>query len=181
MEDKVTKVSPPYPAGSEPDYIVPADYRAYRYAIGKKGTNPFVAICMNPSAARESSSDNTINRIIGYGKKLGYDGWTVFNTYPERATVAANMDEFNEELSEENICIIKEYLLSNHVTEVFGAWGNDQNLKALRQGREALLKMLKEINVKVFYFGTLTKDNNPRHPLQRNEKWYVDAEHKKYL
>nr|WP_276571359.1 hypothetical protein [Eubacterium ventriosum] len=39
--------------------------------------------------------------------------------------------------------------------------------------------MLSSIGVKVYYFGTLTKEGNPRHPIQRQEKW--DLSKKEYL
>ena len=177
--NKVTKHSPPYPTGCNPDIIVPADYKAYRFALGKKGTNPFVAICMNPSAAKEETSDMTINRIIKVGNMLNYDGWMVFNTYPERATSKLNLEKYNSNLSEKNINVIKEYLLTNNIKEVWGAWGNDDGVDALIKGKEDLLNMLKGIGVRVFYFGTLKKRNNPRHPLQRQEK--NDYSIKRYL
>jgi len=33
--------------------------------------------------------------------------------------------------------------------------------------------------VRVYYFGTLTKEGNPRHPLQRNEKVIYEEIYKK--
>ena len=38
--------------------------------------------------------------------------------------------------------------------------------------------MLSSIGVKVYYFGTLTKEGNPRHPVKRQEKW--DLSKKEY-
>ena len=64
MKDKITKHLLLYPKGYEPDYLIPSEYSKYRFAIGKLGADPLVAICMNPSAARDESSDRTINRII---------------------------------------------------------------------------------------------------------------------
>ena len=180
MDTKVTKCSPPYPQGYEPDYVDPQQYCAYRFGLGKLGNDPLVAICMNPSAAREESSDKTINRIIAISKMLEKDGWVVFNLYPERATKAWDIKEFNQALSKNNIKHIREFLINNEITEVLGAWGNDNNISALKAGKQDLLSMLKEINVKVFYYGTLTKAKNPRHPLQRYEKVnYIDG--KKWL
>lgn len=179
MKDKVTKNTVAYPKGSEPNYIVPAEYTSYRFALGKNESNTLVAICMNPSAAREITSDHTINRIINVSKMLGMDGWMVFNTYPERATDAKNMDAFNQELSNENINEIKKYLIENKISEVWGAWGDIDNIEALVKGKKQLLDMLSQIGVRVFYFGTLTKAGNPRHALQRREKW--DFSVKKYL
>ena len=51
MNTKVTKCSPPYPDGYKPNYIFPAQYCPYRFGLGKLGSDPLVAICMNPSAA----------------------------------------------------------------------------------------------------------------------------------
>lgn len=180
-KEKVTKVSLSYPEGEKPEYIIPEKYCEYRFSLGRKGTNPLVAICMNPSAARETSSDMTINRIIGVSRKLEMDGWMVFNIYPERATDASDMNSFDEKLSEKNIRIIREFLILNNIKEVWGAWGNDQGLIALKNGKKKLLEMLDEIGVKIFYFGTLSKENNPKHPLQRQEKWNIAEERKKYL
>lgn len=179
MIDKITKYSPPYPKGYEPDYIIPTEYCPYRFLLGRKGKNPLVAICMNPSAARETSSDLTINRIIKTSQKLGMEGWIVFNLYPERATNANTMDAFKQDLSNENIWEIRKFLVENNIKEIWGAWGDDKNLKPLTKGKQQLITMLTDIGVKVFYFGTLTKSGNPRHPLQRYEKW--DFSKKEYL
>ncbi len=180
MNYKVTKHSPEYPQGQKPDFICPKEYAPYRYSLGKKGTNIFVAICMNPSAAREDSSDMTVNRIISYGQKLDCKGWAIFNTYPERATAAKNIGEYDKKLSDENIKVIKEFLQKNKIKEVFGAWG-DLKYKPLQEGKNKLVAMLADINVEIFYFGTLTKQGNPRHPLQRYEKIEVKKDKKQYL
>ena len=134
---------------------------------------------MNPSAARETSSDLTINRIIKTSQKLGMEGWIVFNLYPERATNANTMDAFKQDLSNENIWEIRKFLVENNIKEIWGAWGDDKNLKPLTKGKQQLITMLTDIGVKVFYFGTITKSGNPRHPLQRYEKW--DFSKKEYL
>ena len=75
MQEKVTKNTFLYPKGYETDCIIPSEYCSFRFALGKQGQNPLVAICMNPSAARETLSDRTINRIINVSKQLCMDGW----------------------------------------------------------------------------------------------------------
>lgn len=179
MKDKVTKNTTDYPIGDEPNYIIPSKYSPYRFALGKNSDNPLVAICMNPSAAEEIKCDKTCTRIINISKTLQKNGWMVFNLYPERATNKHNMDSFNQDISDKNIKIIKDYLLKNNIKEVWGAWGKDDGVEALIKGREQLLSMLSNIDVKVYYYGTLTKCGNPRHPTQRQEKW--DFSDKKYL
>ena len=177
MENKVTKKTLTYPKGYEPDYIIPKEYCEYRFILGKRGQNPLVAICMNPSAARETFSDRTVN--INISKSLKKDGWIVFNTYPERATKAGTLDDFKQQWSDQNIKEIKKYIMENNIKEVWVAWGDDNNIESLKKGKQQLQEMLFKNNIKMYYFGSLTKSGNPRHPLQRYEKW--DFSEKKYL
>lgn len=59
-----------YPFGQEPDFWQPnpADAR-HRFALGRiaectPGSPPLVVIGMNPSHARETESDRTVNHVI---------------------------------------------------------------------------------------------------------------------
>ncbi len=179
--EKVTKHLLSYPPGHAPDFILPKAYGSYRYALGKKGNNPLVVICMNPSAARGDSSDMTINRIIKVSQALNYDGWIVFNLYPERATDAKNIGKYKHAVSEKNISIIREFLADSNIREVWGAWGNTKGIDTLEVAKKELLDMLQKNGIRIFYFGTLTNEGNPRHPLQRNEKVVFAEECKKYF
>ena len=80
------------------------------------------------------------------------------------------MDVFQQEVMDRNIQEIEKYLVENNIKEVWGAWGNDSNIDMLIKGKEQVKDMLSSIGVKVYYFGTLTKEENPRHPIQRQEK-----------
>ena len=51
MKENVTKISPDFPIGESPNYVIPENYKNYRYALGRIGSNPIVTICKNPSAA----------------------------------------------------------------------------------------------------------------------------------
>ena len=178
---KVTKHILKYPEGEFPNYIIPDEYGPFRYALGRIGKNPLVVICMNPSAAKEDISDATINRIIRVSKKLNKDGWIVFNLYPERATKAYDLSQYDKTVANNNLSIIQEFLVDNKISEVWGAWGNSGNILTLIEAKKSLLTMLKNNRIRVFYFGTLTKEGNPRHPLQRNETVVFDESNKNYL
>jgi len=181
VKDKITKHLLLYPKGYEPDYLIPSEYSKYRFAIGKLGADPLVAICMNPSAARDESSDRTINRIIHVSQQLAMDGWVVFNTYPERATDAKSIGRYDDKISKQNIDVIRDFLIKNDILKVWGAWGDDRNCVPLISGKRQLLEMLNGIGVEVYYYGTLTNSGNPRHPLQRTEKMILTTENKHYL
>ena len=181
MNSKVTKVRLYYPDGEEPNLCIPQLYNEYhRFLLGRLGTKPLVAICMNPLAANEEYSDRTINRIIGASQKLGCDGWVVANVYPERATNSFDLDEFNLELAINNVRMITNFLLENGINEVLGAWGNLCH-PSLQQGKELLLSSFKRNDIRVYSFAPLTKWGQPVHPLNRSVKQNFSSSNKIYI
>lgn len=176
VKSKVTSIIVHYPDGQAPNWANPSAYKPYRFGLGKVSQHPLVAIGMNPSAARDDTSDRTVNRVIAASQKMGYDGWVVFNTYPERATNAADMDAYDAALSQENLEVMADFLVKHDIQEVWGAWG-DLKYEALRQGRDAILALLADLNIKIFHFAEPTKAGNPRHPLYLK----VEPERKRYL
>ena len=177
MNPKVTKMIVKYPEDQIPNIIIPTQYKPYRYLIGKDGRKPLVALCMNPSAANDDTSDKTVNKVIRISKELHYDGWFVVNIYPERATKVSNLGKFDEKLSNENIGVIEDFLLDRKIKEVWGAWGNLKS-GTLRKGKKMMSAMLKKHKIKVFHFADVTTNGEPRHPLyltvvKENKREYV--------
>ena len=175
-QEKVTTRIVKYPKGLEPDMVLPTDYCAYRLAIGHIGQKNLAVLGMNPSAAREEYSDATVNRIIHIAQQMHCDGWIMFNVYPERATDAKNLEPFNETLHRKNADAILSTLRKNKIDEIWGAWG-DLKHATLKTAKEKLIPHLQENGIKIFYFSTLTKLENPRHPLYLK----VDIDDKNYL
>ena len=173
--EKVTKLKVKYPIGEEPNVFNPEKYTDYRFVLGRKGQNPLVAICMNPSRAAGDVSDRTVNRVISASKFLGYDGWFIVNVYPERATDANNMGCFDETLNAENIKHIIELLEIQSIKEVWSAWG-DLKHNNLKIAAQELKTCLQNKGIKFFGFDKLTKAGNPRHPLYLK----IDKEKKQY-
>ena len=56
-QPKVTEIIVNYPENQAPNWVEPQLYHPYRFGIGKVSTHPLVAICMNPSAARDQMID----------------------------------------------------------------------------------------------------------------------------
>lgn len=179
MNNKVTKIRFKYPEGDKPNICVPEKNNYHRFLLGRIGLKPLVAVCMNPSAANEKYSDKTINRIISISKKLDCDGWIIANVYPERATHASKLDEYNIELAEENVKRVIEFLLEKGISEVFGAWG-DLKYTSLKKGKKLLLSGLKQHNIRVYTFA-LNKSGEPVHPLNSRVKQEFLEENKHYL
>ena len=112
---------------SEKWLYVPDFYTEYRYILGTKGRNPLICIGINPSTAAPDDLDNTLKSVARIAAGNGFDSWTMFNVYAQRATRPDDMDrELNLRLHEENMRAF-EYILSN-VGEgirpaVWAAWG----------------------------------------------------------
>ena len=74
----------------------------------------------------------------------------VFNLYPERATDAKTLSEYNESISSQNIKYICDYLVNNNITEVWGAWGDDKRIESLKIAKQNLLKVLSDKEIKIW-------------------------------
>ena len=112
---------------SEKWLYVPDFYTEYRYILGTKGQNPLICIGINPSTAAPDDLDNTLKSVARIAAGNGFDSWTMFNVYAQRATRPDDMDrELNRRLHEENMRAF-EYILSNVgdgiCPAVWAAWG----------------------------------------------------------
>ena len=65
---------------------VPPYYTEYRYILGTRGENPLICIGINPSTAQPGDLDNTLKSVERIALGNGYDSFTMFNVYPQRAT-----------------------------------------------------------------------------------------------
>jgi hypothetical protein len=98
----------------------------------------------------------------------------MLNLYPERSSNPANLRAFDAARSAENCNEIADFLRVSQVHQVLGSWG-DLKHPTLRQAKKDLLMMLRSINVRVYYYGTLTLQGNPRHPNPRGKDWNLSG------
>lgn len=178
-----------YPPGQQPDLWRPdPEHPDHRFVLGRVGggvtgaapaANPLVTVAMNPSYADCSEADRTVLRLVAASEALGHDGWILLNLYPERATSPRDLRPFDEGLWRANLAAIDEVLQRFGVREVLGAWGNPPTA-TIRRARALLVPALAERGVRVFCFGELTAQGEPRHPMQRTSAWRVDGE-RRYL
>lgn len=156
-----------YPVGHEPTIWEPNPGReSHRFVLGNTShvtpnDPPLVAICMNPSHAREDRSDKTINRLIQASEENGYSGWIMLNLYPERSPAPSNLAPFDPLLSAANKDAIARTLVQYKVTEVLGAWG-DLRSSTLQQAKLDLLPVLAGLGVRVFTLDPPTVAGNPQ-------------------
>ena len=139
-----------------------------RYVLGQPGKNNLLVIGVNPSTATPDEPDPTIKKVKKIAEDNGYDGWIMVNLYPQRSTNPTGMKE-DSELVAENLWQIESICAKYNIKEVWCAWGNVIDVfgkdSFLHNSWEKIKTLLKNKNVTFYYYDTLTKDKNPRHPL----------------
>ena len=137
--------------------------RPRRLSESSEASPPLVAIGMNPSHARESESDRTVNRLIYAAQWHGYSGWLMLNLHPERSPKPSALSEYDPTLSAANCVAIERAMLLCGATEVLGAWGNTPH-RTLRRARADVETLLARMAVRILTLDGLTVRENPRHP-----------------
>ncbi|MFA4846136.1 MAG: DUF1643 domain-containing protein [Patescibacteria group bacterium] len=153
-----------------------------RFALGELGTKNLAVFGVNPSTATDKVSDSTIQRVKGYSRAHGFDGWLMLNLYPQRTTDPRGLHaEVDLKMHAENLEHIAQSLTLAQNFTLCAAWGQ------LIRERDYLATCLECINASIgehdwHSIGTPTKEGHPRHPLYvptANPLLYFDLE--KYL
>ena len=138
----------------------------YRYRLDRWwGDGPRVAwIMLNPSTADAEVDDPTIRRCIAFTKAWGYDGLTVVNLYPLRATDPKALDGFEERATEacatrNGIEVGRAIGVSPIAVAAWGVHGARDGIGEWMRGQIALS------TPRPLYHLGLTKEGYPRHPL----------------
>lgn len=142
----------------------------YRYWLSREwgaqgdpaSSLPFVML--NPSTADAAQDDQTIRKCVGFARRLGYDGITVFNLYAYRATdprgllsaLRSGVDVVGPENDQRIRGMFTAHLDAGQ--PVVAAWGAHAREERVRQvltmpGAETLRAL------------ALTSKGVPRHPL----------------
>lgn len=161
-----------YPIGQEPDFCDPDPGNDdYRFALGKidgraPGSPPFVVIGMNPSHARETESDKTVNHVIDVSARK-HSGWLMLNLYPERSPTPKALKPYDAGLSAANCESIEQVLSLVGATEVLGAWGNMGGSATVKRALPDVLAVLDRMGVRIYTLDAPLKTGNPGHPYPR--------------
>lgn len=140
----------------------------YRFVLEQSGSNILIVIGLNPSTASDLKADPTIRKTIGFAEQAGYDGFSMINLFPKRATNKHHLDEkFDSLAHQKNLDAIRSLSHRYPSANILVAFGNDINL------RSYLVNCFKDIVRTIdpeskrhwLQIGELTKSGNPRHPL----------------
>ena len=140
----------------------------HRFALGRIGdctpeSPPLVVIGMNPSHARETESDKTVNHVINVSTRE-HSGWLMLNLYPERSPKPKALKSYDAGLSAANCEAIEHVLGLVGATEVLGAWGNMGGSVTPRRALPDVQALLDRMSVRAYTLDELLKTGNPAHP-----------------
>ena len=140
-----------------------------RYILGEQGRNMLACFGINPSTAAPEALDPTLSQVKKRAEMYGYDGWVMFNVYPQRSTDPKGLhSELDTFLHAENIRVIKQFFESVSC-DIWAAWGTLVNKRkylpfCLNEivGHTKLCRWLK--------IGELSVQGHPHHPLYLSHK-----------
>ncbi|TAI49154.1 DUF1643 domain-containing protein [Flagellimonas allohymeniacidonis] len=138
-----------------------------RFLLGEPGKNTLACIGLNPSTAQPELLDNTLKSVKRIAFSNGFDGWLMFNLYPQRATNPNKLTKVAKRTLISKNCEI--FRLTIHQFEIKTLWLAFGNLV---ESRTYLPKCLIEMYAAVHTSGlqwkkaqSLTHKGHPRHPL----------------
>jgi len=155
------------------DYVgrayMKGDLDNHRYILGiRDAKNPLVVIGCNPSRANELKPDPTIQKVIYFVERNGYDGFIMLNLYPQRSIRPGDIHaRVMEKWHEENLLQIKYALEGLKNPDVVAAWGdNILRRDFLCASLQDIAQAIQPLQPRWHSFGPLTKKGNPTHPLR---------------
>ncbi len=146
---------------------IPDFYSEYRYVLGTRGSNPLICIGINPSTARPDALDNTLKSVERIALGNGFDSFTMFNVYAQRATRPDDMErQLNEHLHGENMKAFDFVLSQCPNPTVWAAWGAIiEKRKYLPGCVRDMIEIGKAHNARWVCAGKISVKGHPHHPL----------------
>ena len=144
----------------------------WRFALGKSGARPLVAIGLNPNTATREKSDVTATKVERVARHAGFDGFVLVNLYPVRAAHCAALPaRVHREAYATNLAHVADCIARLAPRAIWAAWGagvaqRDYFVRAARQllADRALASSWRR-------FGPPTMHGHPRHPSRLNYAW----------
>lgn len=149
-------------------WIYDHDEPLSRYSLGQEGSNPLVCFGVNPSTAKPGDLDPTVASVARFAKEEGYDGWLMFNLYPQRATNPDNMHKhFQKKIHDKNVeAIQKLFDELPKGLDVWCAWGTlIEKRSYLSRCMQDIAEVLSLNECNCFTRGNISKAGHPHHPL----------------
>jgi hypothetical protein len=155
-----------------------------RYILGESGKNIVACIGINPSTAEPNSLDQTLKKVKSIAVFNGFDGWIMYNVYPQRATDPSELDaQMNNKKRIINNGIIRQSIKHLGINTIWIAYGDlIEKRNYLPYCLADLLMKLGDLKLHWKIINNTTKKGHPRHPLyQKMESEFLDFDMETYV
>lgn len=148
----------------------------WRYVLGKAGRRPLLTIGLNPSTANRERADPTVARVQRVAELHGFDGFTMLNLYPVRATDYRTLPaKVNREAFDRNLQAIEEQVARHERPTIWAAWGSPVvHHGYFLKARDQLYERLAKYAPSWRRFGELTATGHPRHASRLDYRWTLE-------
>ena len=155
-----------------------------RYVLGEKSGSMVACIGVNPSTAEPNALDNTLKSVKRIAQFNGFDGWVMYNLYPQRATDPNELHrEIDEGLHLKNIEMVRQSIQDLGIDTVWLAYGDlIETRDYLPYCLLSLYTYLSPLDLKWKIIIEPTQKGHPRHPLYKSShSSFVDFDWDKYV
>ncbi len=145
------------------------DDNSVRYVLGEKGENMLACIGINPSTAKPNELDNTLKSVKRIAEFNGFDGWIMYNVYPQRATDPKDLhSKIDHELRLTNSGVLCASIKNLGIKNIWLAYGDlIESRDYLRYCMSDLYSNLSILDLKWKIIDNPTQKGHPRHPLYK--------------
>jgi hypothetical protein len=129
--------------------------------------NVFACFGINPSTAAPYALDPTLRQVKKRAEMYGYDGWLMFNIYPQRSTDPNGLHkEADRLLHKANMKAIRKYFKEN-TCDIWAAWGTTIEKRRYLKGclSDIVGCIQKNPGNRWLKIGELSAQGHPHHPL----------------
>ena len=142
----------------------------HRFVLEQEGENVLIVIGLNPSTADEKNADPTMQSVLRFVNRWGYDGFVMINLSSERCTIPQNMAKLLDfRKHKKNICFISKIAQKYPDADVLVAFGDNIVIREyLPLCFFDIHKVLSSDDRRWLHIGGpkgMTAKGHPRHPL----------------
>jgi len=151
-----------------------------RFVLGEKGERPLICFGVNPSTAIPDKLDRTLTQVQRKSMGIGYDGWIMFNLYPQRATNPKDLHkELVNDIHNKNLKVIKKIFSHYPNSTIWAAWGGIIKKRAFLKD---CLKDIVSVMPKTVNWVHIAAKKHPHHPLYlKKDSRFISFDINKYL
>ena len=143
-----------------------------RFVLGQSGKRSLAILALNPSSATSLHPDQTLRRIHSITHHQNYEGFALFNLYPQRSTKPSDLHHHRDcELHKANLTSIIYQFKKFNFTSIWAAWGNEIKSRAwLMDSLSQIAREFQFLNLHWLRYGPFTNSGHPRHPSRASDK-----------